>query len=144
MSAYFKLGGILRENVALIDTSAVLALMDGREALHAKAKVFLAESSLDWASVDLTAHETFTRLRSRTDVTKGLEGFDFLRTDLTILDFQRADEVRTRSILKKYADHRISYHDAMCAAVMLRSGIYKIFTFDRDFLILGFQIVPGS
>ena len=144
MSANFKLGGILRENVALIDTSAVLALMDGRESLHEKAKVFLEESSLDWASVDLTAHETFTRLRSRTDVTKGLEGFDFLRTDLTIIDFQRGDEVRTRSILEKYADHRISYHDAMCAAVMLRSGIYKIFTFDRDFSILGFQIIPGS
>jgi predicted nucleic acid-binding protein len=36
-----------------------------------------------------------------------------------------------------------SYHDAVCSAMMLRSGIYKIFTFDRDFQILGFQILPG-
>jgi predicted nucleic acid-binding protein len=98
---------------------------------------------LDWASLDLTAHETFTRLRAKTNVPKGFKGFDFLRTDLTLIRFEAEDESRTRTLLEKYADHNISYHDAMCAAVMLRSGIYKIFTFDRDFLILGFQVIPG-
>lgn len=140
----FKFGGTLRDHIALIDTSAVIALFDKHEEQHSRAKVFYEESSLDWAAVDLTAHETFTRLRSRTDVKRGLEGFDFLRTNLTVIEFQRSDEVRARSILTKYADHRISHHDAICAAAMLRSGIYKIFTFDRDFLILGFQVVPGS
>lgn len=144
MASQFKLGGTLRDNIALIDTSAALALWDNHETLHARTKLFFAECSLDWAAVDLTAHETFTRLRSRTDVSRGFKGFDFLRTDLTVINFQRDDEARARSILTKYGDHRISYHDAICAAVMLRSGIYKIFTFDRDFLILGFQLVPGT
>lgn len=144
MPAPFKVGGVLRNNVALIDTSAVLALLDKREQLHSKAKFFFDECSLDWASVDLTAHETFTRLRSRTDVSRGFNGFDFLRTDLTVINFVPDDEARVRLISEKYAEHKISYHDALCAAVMLRSGIYKIFTFDRDFLILGFQIIPGS
>jgi uncharacterized protein len=143
VTGHFKLGGILRDNIALIDTSAVIALLDDREALHTDARHFLEDCPLDWASVDLTAHETFTRLRARTDVVRGFRGFDFLRTDLTVINFLRDDELRARSILEKYADHSISYHDAACAAVMLRSGIYKIFTFDRDFLILGFQIIPG-
>jgi predicted nucleic acid-binding protein len=143
VSEPFKLGGTLRENLALIDTSAVLALLDNRETLHNQTKLFFEECLLDWAAVDLTAHETFTRIRSRTNVGRGFEGFDFLRTDLTVIDFQREDEARARSILTKYADHKISYHDAICAAVMLRSGIYKIFTFDKDFLILGFKIIPG-
>lgn len=144
MSQQFKLGGVLRENIALIDTSAALALLDDREGLHTKAKLFFDHCSLDWASLDLTAHETFTRLRSRTNVSRGFEGFDFLRREPTVLRFREDDEVRARSILTKYADHEISFHDAICAAVMLRSGIYKIFTFDRDFLILGFHIVPNS
>jgi uncharacterized protein len=143
VSSHFKFGGILRENVALIDTSAVIALLDEREALHEKARLFFEECPLDWASLDLTAHETFTRLRARTDVPRGFDGFAFLRTDLTVLDFRREDEVRVKSILEKYADHKISYHDALCAAVMLRSGIYKVFTFDRDFTVLGFQTIPG-
>ena len=97
---------------------------------------------LDWAAVNLTAHETFTRLRYGANVSAGFGGFDFLRTNLAVIDFRPEDEVRARSMLTKYADHKISYHDAICAAIMLRSGIYKIFTFDRDFLILGFHVLP--
>ena len=47
-------------------------------------------------------------------------------------------------MLTKYGEHKISHHDALCAAVMLRTRIYQIFTFDRDFQILGFQVIPGS
>ena len=140
----FKLGGTVRSNIALIDTSAVIALFDKREEQHKRAKLFYEECLLDWAAVDLTAHETFTRLRSRTDVSRGFEGFDFLRAELTVIDFKRDDEARARSILTKYADHNISYHDALCAALMLRNGIYKIFTFDKDFSILGFEVIPGA
>ena len=142
MSEPFTLGGILRDDLVLIDTSAAIALRDPRETLHTRATLFFEEASLDWATVNLTAHETFTRLRYGSDVNAGLGGFDFLRTGVTVIDFQMNDETRARSILTKYADHKISYHDAICAAIMLRSGIYKVFTFDRDFLILGFSVLP--
>ena len=144
MSGQFRLGGTVRDNIALIDTSAVVAILDHRDALHETARLFFEESDLHWASVNITAHETFTRLRYRRDVHVGLQGFDLLRTDMTVIDFVIDDEVRARTMLTKYEEHRISHHDALCAAVMLRSGIYKIFTFDRDFQILGFQVVPAS
>lgn len=137
-----QFGGTLRDDLALIDTSAVVALLDKRDSQHQRAQIFFETCSLDWAAVNVTAHETFTRLRYDSDVALGLNGFDFLRNDLTVIDFDVRDEIRARAMLTKYSDHRISHHDALCAAVMLRSRIYKIFTFDRDFHVLGFQVVP--
>ena len=109
MSEPFTLGGTLRDDLALIDTSAAIALRDTRESLHTRATLFFEEASLDWAAVNLTAHETFTRLRYGADVKAGLGGFDFLRTGVTVIDFQMNDEIRARSILTKYADRKIRY-----------------------------------
>jgi len=76
-------------------------------------------------------------------VDSGLKGFDLLRsTDIQVLDFEPQDESAARDLVTRYHDHKISFHDALCAAVMLRLGIYKIFTFDRDFQILGFETLP--
>jgi len=134
----------LRENVALIDTSAVVSILDRRDSLHRLFTSFFENAPLDWAALNLTAHETFTRVRYRADVHLGLRGFDLLRsTGVTVIDFEERDETRARALLVKYADHRISHHDAICAAVMRRTGIYKIFTQDSDFQILGFQVLPN-
>jgi len=40
-------------------------------------------------------------------VALGLEGFDFLRKDLTVIDFKVEDEGRGRSMLTKYSEHKI-------------------------------------
>lgn len=141
--ASFNLGGTVREDLALIDSSAAIALFDEHDGQHEVAKLFYDEAELDWAALNITAHETFTRLRyGGGTVAFAFQGFDFLRTNLTVVDFQQADELRAREILAKYHDHRISHHDAICAAAMMRVGIYKIFAFDRDFQILGFQVLP--
>ena len=137
--------GRIYSDFALIDTSAVIALEDSRENHHREAKRFFeAQSGLTWAAVNVTSHETFTRIRYRRDVVSALSGFDFLRTGGVVgLDFEKADEAKARDLLIQYGDHKISFHDALCAAVMHRNGIYRIFTFDKDFWILGFEVVPG-
>ena len=139
------LGGTLYSQIALIDTSAVIALEDSRETHYREAKRFFeAQNGLTWAAVNVTSHETFTRIRYRRDVVSARSGFDFLRADGVVrLDFEKADEARALDLLIKYRDHKISFHDALCAAVMFRNGIYRIFTFDKDFWILGFEVVPG-
>ena len=63
-----QLGGTLRPDLALIDTSAVVALLDKRDGRHQEAKLFFETCSLDWAAVNVTAHEAFTRLRYNTDI----------------------------------------------------------------------------
>lgn len=84
-------------------------------------------------------------MRYRSNLDQALACYDYLRgEDMKVLDFVEEDETRSRGLLAQYADQKLSYHDALCAAVMLRIGIGKVFTFDKDFWIFGFQVVPGS
>jgi len=36
------------------------------------------------------------------------------------------------------------FHDALCASVMKREGIYRVFTFDKHFWSFGFEVLPGA
>jgi predicted nucleic acid-binding protein len=137
--------GVVYDHIALIDTSAVIALYDPAEQRHVDAKVFWeGDNGLVWATVNATSHELYTRVRYREAVPAALEHYQFLRGgSIQVLAFTEDDEKHAEEILAKYAEHSISFHDALCAAVMLRAGIYKIFTFDRDFWILGFEVLPG-
>ena len=90
------------------------------------------------------AHEGFTRGRYGHGLDRGLAHFDFLRSSqLDCICFTESDEVAAYSMLVQYADQRLSFHDALCGAVMLRQGIYKVFAFDKDFFTFGFELLPG-
>ena len=138
--------GVLYEHIALVDSSAVIALLNENDRFHQEATDFLDEAAetLAWSALDVTAHESFTRVRYQRHLWAALEHYDFLRfPDYEVLRFTPEDEDEARALLAKYDDQLLSYHDALCAAVMLRIGIFKIFTFDRDFWTLGFQVLPG-
>ncbi len=137
--------GVVYEHTALIDTSAVIALSDPNDRFHKDAAVFFkgAQDFL-WFTVSTTAHELFTRMRYDRGLNEALGCFDYLRADpFQVLSFDSSDEQKARSLLQKYDDQVLSFHDVICAVVMLRRGIYKIFSFDKDFWVLGFQVVPG-
>jgi len=53
------------------------------------------------------------------------------------------DEGKALDLVKKYTDKKLSYHDALCASVMLRYRLYRVFTFDSDFWTFGFELLPG-
>lgn len=135
------------ENVALIDSSAVLALLEPTEPFHLDARLLYTNNGdLTWAALDVTSHETYTRARYTPKTTRAaLEHYDFLRasTSITTHHFSASDEPDAYAILAKYHDHALSFHDALCAAAMKRLGIIKVFTFDRDFATLGFVVLPG-
>jgi predicted nucleic acid-binding protein len=135
------------EHIALIDTSAVLALHDPAEPFHLDARrLYAANNTITWAALDVTSHECFTRVRYRNTTSAALEHYDFLRTTtgIRLYRFSPQDEDAARHIVQRYSDHRISFHDALCAAAMKRIGIAKVFTFDRDFAVLGFITLPGQ
>ena len=98
-----------------------------------------------WCTLDVTTHELFTRVRYRAPTIAAWEHFDFLRnTDgFRLYRFSPEDEVEARGILTRYSDHTISFHDALCAAAMKRLGILRIFSFDSDFAVMGFEVFPG-
>ena len=73
-----------------------------------------------------------------------LAGYEFIRArDVKVLPFDQDDEDAALRSLRKYADKELSFHDALCAAVMKRNGIFKIVSFDSDFFAFGFEVIPG-
>lgn len=57
------------ENMILVDTSAVIALHDPGEKFHnAAVDFFQEEQSFMWFAVNVTSHETFTRVRYKSGV----------------------------------------------------------------------------
>lgn len=128
----------------LVDTSAVFSITDPNDQYHAAARQFFEqETASQWMILNATTHEAFTRTRYDLGFQAAAERYDLMRNRFVLLEFTRADEDEARSLLEKYKEHAISFHDALCSAVMLRNGIYRIFTFDRDFWVIGFEVVPG-
>lgn len=131
----------------LIDTSAIVALVDDHDAYHSAATECFNDlsSQVSFCAVDVTAHESFTRLRYAATLKAGLSGFNFLReTNVRTLQFNNDDEQRALELVRKYSDKKLSYHDALCAAVMLRHNMFRIFSFDSDFWVFGFELCPGA
>lgn len=137
--------GVVYEHIALVDTSAVIALHDPTDKFHAVAQQFLQTTELALVTLNVTAHEAYTRGRYDNGLDRACAHFDFLRSsDLSRLCFTRFDEDKAYDMLVRYTDQQLSFHDALCGAVMLRKGIYKVFAFDRDFFTFGFELLPGA
>jgi predicted nucleic acid-binding protein len=100
---------------------------------------------LAWYAVNATSHESYTRLRYSVSHSKAIAAYEWLHaTPVQTLPFGPDDEAAAVGMLRKYHDHSLSFHDALCAAVMLRIGVFKVFTFDSDFSTMGFAVVPGA
>jgi predicted nucleic acid-binding protein len=132
-----------------VDTSAIMALLDPQEQYHAQAVDFFSKAQSEgavWHALNVTTHELYTRVRyNHRNLQLALSRYDYLRAaPFRPLQFDASDENEARSLIAKHHDQVLSYHDALCAAVMFREGIYKIFSFDRDFWVFGFEIYPGQ
>lgn len=134
------------KQIVVIDTSAVLALHDPHDQFHRDAiRLFSAASGVLWDVLDSTSHECFTRARYAGTFQAACEQYSFMRrSGFRLLRYDEHDEVAAEDLLQRYSEHTLSFHDALCAGVMKRLGIFKIFTFDTDFSILGFEVMPGA
>ncbi|MBM4036055.1 MAG: type II toxin-antitoxin system VapC family toxin [Planctomycetes bacterium] len=139
------MNGSLLAQVVLIDTSAAVALEDPGDQFHKDAKAFFTSAAdVVWASVNVTAHEAFTRARHRLGYEPAICLYDFLTgEEVYRIPFASQDEVQARRQLERFREHRLSFHDALIAAVMKRVGIYRTFAFDRHFWLFGFEVLPG-
>jgi uncharacterized protein len=129
----------------LIDASAAVALANEGDQFHSTAtEYFKATEGILWVVLNVTTHEAYTRVRYDVGFEIAKLSYDFLRSDpIYQLDFTNEDEKKARSLLEKYQEHSISFHDALCATVMNRFGVYKAFTFDHHFYCFGFEVLPG-
>lgn len=134
----------------LFDSSALIALIDDRDQYHEYSKLALQELDSD-ANVrlficNLTLYETYTHLRRQFSWEKATEVWTLVsrRIRPRRLELRSADEPTTREILQLYRSYDISFHDAGCAAIMIANKIARVFTFDSDFSIIGFERYPDS
>jgi len=129
----------------LIDTSAILALRNPKDSNHPQAKGFFEDNSekILWVVVNVTKHESYTHARYNLNFKKALEIYEFLSSETFFqISFKNYDEDGAKSLLIKYSNEKISFHDALCASIMLRMGIYRVFTFDWHFKVFGFEVFP--
>ena len=130
----------MRKNKCLIDTSALIALNDVSDQYHDQAKQLA--SSLTGQELIVTnaiLTETYTLLRYRMGYKVA---HHFLKTVLEEDEFMVAEvtpSFRTSALqlLTKFNDQKISYCNALSVVIMKELGIQKIFSFDRQFDIMG-------
>jgi len=136
----------LSDSAIFIDSSAVIALKNPSDQFHDSANnYFELVQGVRWVVMNSTTHETYTRIRYDDSLKLALEVYDWLKSPkFHNIPFEAKDEDQAREILEEYRDHTFSYHDALCAAVMLRIGLFRIFSFDKHFWILGFQVELGN
>jgi len=128
----------------LVDSSAVIALHDQADQNHELAVSAFASSDRHWIALDITSHECYTSVRYRSSYRAAVEHYSFLREQkIRRVALEDSDEAEALRILSKYQDHSISFHDALCAAAMLRLKIVTIFSFDSHFYSMGFVLLPG-
>ncbi|HDO25522.1 MAG TPA: PIN domain-containing protein [Nitrospirae bacterium] len=136
----------LLADAILVDTSAAIALHSNRDRFHVTANDFFQNTTGKlWVVLNVTKHETYTRARYDMGFRRAINLYDFLTGDpLYQLFFRPSDEDEARLLLERYQEHTLSFHDALCATVMKRFGIYRVFTFDSHFYTFGFEVFPGE
>jgi len=126
----------------LVDTSAVYALLDERDACHQAAKDSLEHLKKARSEPFLTnfiVAECHALALARLGATLARR---WLLSNIWAVERVTADdESVAREIIRKYTDKSFSYTDATSFAVMDRLGIRAAFAFDPHFRQYGLQII---
>ena len=128
-----------------MDTGAFVAIADDQDGHHDQAVACLHEVAAERLPVLVsgpTVYETHRRLfdvglpRARQFLDSVLDG------SMTLVDAIPDDVLQGLGIIDRFVDRAISLTDAVNMAIMLRLGIGQVFSFDDDFLMVGFLRAP--
>jgi len=130
-----------------VDTSAWIAVSDVRDKYHQAARVTyqrLLEAHYTLITTNLVVAETHILIRrtgghaQAMHFLQSLRGSPRLQRVYSDLSLESAAE----AILEAHPDQDFSFTDAVSFAVMQVHGLTQVFTFDRLFAVLGFQVFP--
>jgi hypothetical protein len=133
----------------LVDTGAILALLDDRDDWHARCAAVFPSLRLPLATSAAVLAELFHLLSpSPTDLEKA---WGFLRSGaVQLLPLTDADVPDLERLMKRYADRPMDFADATLVHFAERESLSTIFTVDHDdfetYRIKGrsrFRIVPA-
>jgi len=131
--------------VIFVDTSALLALLDRDDEFHARAAATIRSLGADDA---LLTHEyVLVETTSLAQRRLGLQAVRSLVDDLLpLLEIAWVDEplhAEAREALLAAGRRTVSLVDWVSFLVMRRHGVRRAFTFDQDFAVEGFEVLPA-
>jgi predicted nucleic acid-binding protein len=116
---------------ALIDTGAVLALLDRTDPWHGVCAAAMREMQLPLLTTAAVLTETFHFLR---DGQQLVEAWKFYRSGTVMLLPGTEDDLPDlERLMLKYADRPMDFADATLVRLAEREGLSTILTVDRDF-----------
>lgn len=127
---------------ALVDTSAVYALLDRDDTNHRKAVAILRSlprRGLTPVLSNFIVAESHAILLSRLGAEIAREWL--LKQIWPIEPITAVDEKRAREIIERYQDKTFSYTDATSFALMERLGLNDAFAFDVHFQQYGLKLL---
>ncbi len=134
-------------NRYFIDTGAYFARFYSRDQHHTASLETWSHLESEGATAVTTIHvidELATLLARRTSYTfsgtKIAEIYDSEHTG--IARSSEDDERKALMYFRKYADQKISFTDCLSFVTMKKLSLHQVFTFDRHFKYVGFDIVP--
>ncbi len=133
--------------MVFVDTSSLVALVQGNDARHAAAVdafvALRAEPSASLLTHEYVVVEAISLLQRRS----GRAAVRLLVADLLpIIDVRWVDRelhARSRDALLAADRRSVSLVDQTSFTVMRDDGIRTAFAFDRDFVDQGFEVIPG-
>lgn len=130
----------------LIDSGAWEALADVAERNHAAAvaiRTGLARSRVRLYVTNYLVDETYTLMLARLGYRFAVRFLDELTAStIAVVRVERRDDLAAEQLLRRYDDKLFSYTDATSFVVMERLRIDAAFTFDRNFLQYGVNVLP--
>ncbi len=132
-----------------IDTGAFLGRYLVRDQHHDQACAgwrLLAERRERCATSNFVLDETFTLLGRRASYEFAAERSRNLlkSTTLQILRPEADDELAAVAFFEKFADQKVSFTDCISFALMQKSGLKEVFSFDQHFERAGFVLWPSD
>lgn len=114
----------------LIDTSAILALLDRGDPRHGKCLEALKSVDLPLGTTEAVLAELFYFVGENQQIRKYAWGF--VRSSLTEITSMNADDLpHLEALMEKYADRPMDYADATLVRAGERLGLTTILTLDR-------------
>ena len=150
MGQLTMIGISMSRSKLFIDTGAFIALTNEKDQYNKVASSFYRELKGDILRVtsNLVVSECYTFLRYKIGYPAAMRYLTTIKRAETsgylqiIFSNDRIEE-QARSILEKYAEHDISYVDAVSFVIINTDArIDRVFTFDRHFHLTGKEITP--
>lgn len=129
-----------------IDTSAFIALTNKSDQFHKKAVDFVKQldKGVQFYTTNYILDESFTRIRMmaglRESIIFGKNVFAGSLYKIYYIDKEL--EKDAFEIFKKYNNLKLSFTDCTSFALMKKLNLISAFTFDEDFLKVGFNMIP--